>query len=494
MSGRETLEKLLAGAKTGIVPSSVVEADGVAYAYLVVGGAPHVAVAGPNGCSKGFHSNRLTRLERDITVVCPLTAENAAALRRALPFTAPRPLHDQPVTIGLGDRLGIAGPGHLAAIRAYQAAPVLAQQSVRELTLTSRSFSQVIDASTWAVFREGYREAWGADGDHLKTPDQVSSALAAGCTMITADVSESLHGEHLKRSDGETAQAYAGLPTDYRATIETRYLGRSFPVEGGVPVSFSSARLQRAALVYRDAILHAARLYQACAAAKADGFDFELSIDETDTPTTPEAHLFIAMEARAAGVTIHSLAPRFVGEFQKAVDYIGDLPSFERLFAAHAAVARSLGHRISVHSGSDKFAVFPSVGRLTGGRFHLKTAGTSWLEALRVVAAADAGLFRELYAVAVRRYGNARKLYHVTPDLSRLPTPERLSPADGRALLDDGDARRVLHIAYGEILSVPELKKRLFDLLGREAQAYRSALEAHMGRHLELLGVPSRAS
>ncbi len=111
-----------------------------------------------------------------------------------------------------------------------------------------------------------------------------------------------------------------------------------------------------------------------------------------------------------------------------------------------------------------------------------------------MVAATDSALFRDLYEVAVSRYGNARKLYHVTPDLARLPNPARLSPAEGRALLDDVDARRVLHIAYGEILGVPQLKARLFDLLAREAQAYRSTLEAHIRRHLELLGVPRKES
>ena len=77
------------------------------------------------------------------------------------------------LTIGPGDRLGLAGAGHISAIRGFQAWPVLAQQSMRELTLTVRTYADVIDASTWAVFAAGYREPWGADGDHLKTEDQV---------------------------------------------------------------------------------------------------------------------------------------------------------------------------------------------------------------------------------------------------------------------------------------------------------------------------------
>jgi hypothetical protein len=189
---------------------------------------------------------------------------------------------------------------------------------------------------------------------------------------------------------------------------------------------------------------------------------------------------------------VTSLAPRFVGEFQKAIDYIGTLPEFEESFTVHARIAATLGYRISVHSGSDKFSVFPAVGRLSGGRFHLKTAGTSWLEALRVVADADPALFRRLYALAMQRYANARKLYHVTPDLAALPGPGALSDADGRALLDDTNARRVLHITYGEMLAVAELKSALFQVLTARTADYARVLEKHIGRHLSLLGIGPR--
>ncbi len=136
--------------------------------------------------------------------------------------------------------------------------------------------------------------------------------------------------------------------------------------------------------------------------------------------------------------------------------------------------------------------MFPAIGRLSRHRFHVKTAGTSWLESLRVVAAADPALFRDLYAHARRTYDNARKLYHVTPDLSRLPDPVGLPAAAAAALLDDRDARQVLHITYGELLAVPDLKRRFFDLLAGSADAYTAALELHIGRHLKALGVPSR--
>ena len=420
---------------------------------------------------------------------CPA---NADALRHVLPSTAPQPLGRRAVTIGLGDRLGKAGAGHIAAIRARRAWPVLAQQSVRELTLTGRTFAEVLDASTWAVFREGFREPWGGDGDHLKTEEWVGTALATGLTMITADVSDALHADRGSRGEGEINAAYEALDGAYRREIEARYLSSAFALQGGGSVRFTPLELRRTVLVYRDAVGLAARLYRAGAAIRGEaGFDFELSIDETENPTTPQAHLFMAMEARRVGVALTSLAPRFVGEFQKGIDYIGTVAEFEESFTVHARIAATLGYRISVHSGSDKFSVFPSVGRLSGGRFHLKTAGTSWLEALRVVAGADPALFRRLYALALERYANARALYHVTPDLAALPGPGSLGDADGPALLQDTNARRVLHITYGEMLAVPELKAALFRVLAAHGDDYARALERHIGRHLSLLGIGS---
>jgi hypothetical protein len=497
----DMLAGALAGQRYALLERSVAQAEGISFAFVEVEGAARLAIAGPSGSAAGFEAERMVRAAGGALALCPLTHANAVSLRHALPFTAPRPLGGKDLTIGLGDRLGLAGPGHIAAVRGYRAWPVLSQQSVRELTLTGRTFADVLDASTWAVFREGFREPWGADGDHLKTGEQVSSALGTGLTMITADVSEHLHAALALSSDAELDQAWGALDESHRREAEERYLGRSFALAGGSAladgraVRFSPAELKRTVLVHRDAVRQAARLYRAGVAVRGErGFDFELSIDETEAATTPQAHLYMAMEVRRLGVSCSSLAPRFVGEFQKGIDYIGELPEFEQCFAVHAAIAATLGYRISVHSGSDKFSVYPAVGRLSGGRFHLKTAGTSWLEALRVVAAADPAFFRELYALALERYPHARKLYHVTPDLESLPEARALRDRDAALLLEDVHARRVLHITYGEMLAAPALKQRLFGLLGSNGPAYAAGLESHIGKHLSLLGVGPRSA
>jgi tagaturonate epimerase len=484
---------LLAARGLAVFPRSPVEHEGAVFGLASAAGVPRLLIAGPDSAAAGFEAAERLGSGRDTVRVCPVHHANAERLRAVLPNAGPSPLAANDATFGTGDRLGLAGPGHLAVFRRYAASPVLAQQSLRELTLTSRTYEEVLDASTWAVFREGWHDAWGADGDHLKTEEWVRRALAIGYTMITADVSDFIHGEWAATSDAEALARWQTLDAGVRRGLEERHLRSPLPVDTGEAIRFTPAELARTTLVYREAVDHAARLYRACVAEKGEGrFDFELSIDETATPTTPQAHVFMARESARQGVAISSLAPRFVGEFQKGIDYIGDVRAFEASFAVHAALCRALGHRISVHSGSDKFSVFPAIGRLSRGRFHVKTAGTSWLEALRVVAAADPALFRDLYAHARRTYDNARKLYHVTPELSRLPDPAGLPAAAASALLDDRDARQVLHITYGEMLTVPDLKRRLFDLLAGSADAYAAALERHIGRHLASLGVPPR--
>jgi hypothetical protein len=481
------------GEFAAVRPASICDAAGVTFAIAVADKEDLLAVLGPGGAALGFEVTRTSRAGSTEVSFCRLSHGNAEAIRKALPFTAPRPLGKMDATVGLGDRLGCAGPGHISAIRRYRAWPVLAQQSVRELTLTGRTFSEVLDASTWAVLATGFREPWGADGDHLKTEDQVRMALSAGLTMITADVSDRLHREAAAMSDAETLPAYEGLDAAYRREVERRYLSSAFPLVSGGAVRFTEAELRRIVLQYRDSLELAGRLYRAAVDLKGeDGFDFELSIDETRTPTTAQAHLFMGLESQRIGISLSSLAPRFVGEFQKAIDYIGTVREFEQSFAVHAEIAATLGYRISVHSGSDKFSVFPAIGRLSRGRFHIKTAGTSWLEALRVAAAKDAALFRDLYAVALERYGHARALYHVTPNLTGLPAPADVTFRSAPTLLDDVDARRVLHITYGEILGVPVLKERLFRLLRANGDGYELMLEHHIGRHLELLGLQLR--
>jgi hypothetical protein len=433
--------------------------------------------------------------------LCPLSPENAARLRRILPFTAPTPVFDRDITLGLGDRLGIASPGHLRLIKKLKSirpageertvAPVLAQQSVRELDLTERSYRDVLDAASWAVFQEGYTSGWGADGDHLKTAAWVKTALKLGFTMITADVSDYIHKEFVNLGDREALSLYEKrVKKAIREKLEARYLSLALQIDTGDTIRFSREELARIVLVYGNAADYAEKLYQA-GVKTGKLFDFELSIDETETPTLARAHVFMAKEMQERGINVLSMAPRFVGEFQKGIDYIGNIGDFESSFRIHASIARFFGYRISVHSGSDKFGVFPIVGRQTRYRFHLKTAGTNWLQALLVIAEKEPDFFRCLHRKALERFPAARKYYHITPDLSRIPDPDSLKDKQLNTIFKNPDARQLLHVTYGEMLREPDLKEEIYRVLNKHIEDYWSSLESHIGKHLEYLGLIS---
>ena len=474
-------------------PHSVTHAGVVTLAMARLGATNTLLVRGPGaGIPDDFHGVR--RAWGDgAALFCPLDSENARALRALLPHTAPSPLSAAAVSIGTGDRLGIAGPGVLRLLKGYAASPVLAQQSVRELALTGRTYEEVLDAATWAAFREGYREPWGADGDHLKDVDWVRRAIEAGFTMVTADVSDFLQGAFLAASETELASAYAALDSGYRTGIEARFLGRSFPLDCGERIAFSAADLQRTALAYHAAIDHARRLHaEAVRASAGRSFDFELSIDETTVPTSGVAHLFVAAECARAGVRLTSLAPRFVGEFQKAVDYIGDADAFARDFTVHASIARMNGYRLSIHSGSDKYSVFPIISRLARGHFHLKTSGTNWLEALRLVAGNSPALFRTWFAHAAEALDAARAYYHVTSDRGQLPLISDVPDGALPDILNQPAARQVLHITYGEVMKNVEMKRRLFTVLRDGEESYLRLVAANLERHLQSLDVARR--
>ncbi len=446
-----------------------------------------LGIEGPAEAGQGFSGTR----DAAGVLLCPLSHGNGVRLRQVLPFTAPMPVRGKAVSFGVGDRLGVAGPGHLRAVRRFDAVPVLAQQSVRELELMGRDYGQVLDAATWAVFREGFQRPWGADGDHLKTAEWVRTALQAGYTMITADVSDFIRKQYLEARAGELRNAYEALEPSYRRRIEQAYLGRELALDTGEKVAFAEGELLRTAVVYGEAIAHAHRLYRSGVEVKGEGgFDFELSVDETEAPTTPAAHAFAALEAKAAGIRLTSLAPRFIGEFQKGIDYIGDPQAFAGSMRTHAALARELGHRLSIHSGSDKFAVFAAIGRETRSKFHIKTSGTSWLEAVRVIAFREPDLYRELHRKALEGFPNASRYYHVTPDLGRIPDLKDLADVDLPQLLSRRDARQLVHITYGELMRDEAFKDRFFGALHEHREEYWAGLEGHIGRHLEALGVP----
>ena len=411
-------------------------------------------------------------------------------------FSKPSPLGLKR-TFGFGDRLGLATAGHIDAVRGTPFLPVFAQQSVRELDRTGRRPGEVMTAAAAAVRDEGWDAPWGADADHLQTPEDVAMMAKAGYTFFTIDPSEFVDDGADAMNPGELEKAFETMAAGGRLAegdLLDIYLDRSCTVGEAITLTLDRTHLLRAAVKYGAALRHTAAM--ACAVAEAcDGRPFELepSVDETATPTSPLEHLFIGLELRRLGVKIVSLAPRFTGLFEKGIDFKGDRALFAEHYARHAAVARFCGpYKLSIHSGSDKFAVYPIIGALSGGSLHVKTAGTSYLEALRVVCRTDRTLFREIVAFSRGRFEADRATYLISAELSRLP--EQIADDDIEGSFLDGEVgRQILHVTYGSVLRDGHavdggaFRDKILDNLTTNADLYREVLRRHLGRHIELL-------
>ena len=439
----------------------------------------------------GFAGEEMPLSDGGVAIVGKLDSTNAAALRQHFPWCAPKSLRNVKTTVGCGDRLGLATPGHLLSAVKFQASPVIAQQSMRELSMTGRTFRSVVDDTVFGVFKSDYQLGWGADGDHLKTIPDIDVALEAGMPMITLDLSEVMNAAAGDWADAEVETAFDKMDDEFKKRIADEYFDKEF-VTGETSVRIDAATARRCAVMYTAALDFAVKVYKHLKSKRGDEFDLEISIDETTSPTLPSHHLYIVRELRRSGVEFSSLAPRFIGEFQKAIDYIGDLAEFDRQFKVHAQIAKAYGnYKVSVHSGSDKFAVYPTVGRETGGYLHLKTAGTSWLVAVTVIAEHDPALYRKMHKAALASFNDMLKLYHITADITKIADVDTLPDSELVKLMDMPEARQLLHITYGPILT-GELRGDFFKAMHKLEKEYEAALEKHFDKHLSLLGVPKR--
>jgi hypothetical protein len=430
--------------------------------------------------------------------VCPLNHQNAVALRKHLPFTAPAKLGRGP-SIGMGDRLGLATPGHVLAIQGGPMRPALAQQSIREMERSLRRVTDVLDDATWGVLQAGYRDGFAADADHLKTTGDIDACLSAGFTMFTVDPSHHLDASADTAELGQVEQWFSALPWDALHSSPSdclsAYADRTFAVEGeggGFPLVLTGRELLRAAVKYGRAIAHAVNLYEYLATrVPRDTVEFEISVDETDTVTSLAEHLYVAAELRRLGVRCDSLAVHFPGRFLKGVDYVGSVQQFRAEFARHVLIAQHFGpYKLSLHSGSDKFSIYPIVAELGGELVHVKTAGTSYLEALRVVAQVAPDLFREILAFACQRYPEDRASYHVDGAVAKVPEPAALRDRELPEVLNQDDARQVCHVTFGSVLTGrgPDgdylFRDRLLSTLRAEEELYHTLLRDHFRRHL----------
>jgi hypothetical protein len=423
-------------------------------------------------------------------------------------MTAPASLTPQTLglqpSFGFGDRTGLATAGHVAAMlrSGHGISPIFPQQSIREMARTQRTPRQVMDDAMQAARQAGWTGPIGADADHLKTTADVDVTAAVGFTFYTIDPSGAVD-QQADNYDEATLEQKFSLARAQAPWFES-YVGKEYRLPHGGRLQLDKRSCMRAAVKYGAAIQHAIHLSnyirQLHETAHRD-FEIELSVDETEQPTTLAEHFIIADQCLRGGMKLVSLAPRFIGELEKGVDYKGDVSACEASLADHAAIAKMLGpYKLSLHSGSDKLSIYPALARATAGLFHVKTAGTSYLEALRVVARHEASLFRRIIAFARQCYDRDKATYHVSATLAGVPSPETIGDihqleslylecweAVPPGLGFTAPGRQILHCTFGSILTDPQLGQALRDVLKAHPDTYQEVLADHFSRHLTSL-------
>jgi hypothetical protein len=437
--------------------------------------------------------------------VCDLSPENTECLMALFPYTKPISLRKFPMTIGMSDPLELATPGHIRAITKYQAYPVMAQQSARENAQTGRNFTQVIQDAAWAVFQEGYQEGYGTDGDHLKSLQEVKSALDAGVSMVTLDLSDQLNTEAFQEQKAQIHRKFKEeIDVDDAKVIFHLFLDKEFVFkgpEGRFSICFDEEGVERNALFFYKALDFIEEVYQLIRSETGNRplVDFEISMDEMPFPTSPESHFFFTLELNHRGVHIQSFAPRFVGKFQKGIDDRGDREDFRRQFYQHVLIAQNDGnYKISIHSGSDKFSFLSDMGEFSQAYLHLKTSETGWLEAMRLITLRNPSLYREIHHYALSKFKEASELYPMTTHLIRIPILQELKDQELSGLLDQEDLRQLIHITCGYVLNAKDengknlFRDPLYRTLTQYEEEYWSLIEKQLEKYLSALGAIKR--
>ncbi|MEM9079479.1 MAG: tagaturonate epimerase family protein [Verrucomicrobiota bacterium] len=406
-------------------------------------------------------------------------------------------------TMGMGDRFAHQGKAQLQAVVNAQSAGMDVyptwNKSFREHSIVKSEPDDLRAEADAAVAALGWEGEYYVDADHigLVTVD----GFLAGSNFYTLDVADSV-GETPKAADLEAFVA-----------ANKKYLG-SLQIPGiEAPFEVSEATMRDVAGKFLVAIQAAKAIYEHILEAKGEGnFVTEVSIDETDLPQTPIDLFLILSMIAAEGIPVQTIAPKFTGRFNKGVDYVGDLEQFEKEFDEDLSVIafaiQEFGLpetlKLSVHSGSDKFAIYPIIKKLIqkhDAGLHVKTAGTTWLE--EVIGLAEAGgdglgIAKEVYAGAYSRFDELTGPYATVIDIDQaaLPTPEEVEGWDSEKYVNtlrhvqshpdyNQNFRQLIHVGFKV---AAEMKERYTDALkANEEVIAKNVTENLWERHIQPL-------
>jgi hypothetical protein len=336
-------------------------------------------------------------------------------------------------SVGTGDRFAHQAKAQLQACfealeNGVEVVPVW-NKSNREHTIIGSEPSSVRQAADAAVKALDWSLPYFCDADHI-TIETVGRFLDS-CDFYTIDVADFI---------GKAPQL---AEVDHFVRRHPELLGSIHLTGTSETFDITQENLRQTAQKFLLAVKKAGEVYRAILHAKGAGnFIPEVSMDETDTAQSPVELLIILAAIADEGIPIQTIAPKFSGRFNKGVDYIGDVAQFEREFALDiAAIAYAVGQfglpenlKLSVHSGSDKFSIYPAI-HATMKKFnagvHLKTAGTTWLEEL--IGLAEAGgdglaLAKDIYAEAFAHLEELSAPYAAVIDINpaRIPLPDEV--------------------------------------------------------------------
>ena len=279
----------------------------------------------------------------------------------------------------------------------------------------------------------------------------------------------------------------------------------------------TDADIQKIGDQFLFAVKEAGRIYRHIEKTKGkDNFVTEVSMDETDSTQSPIEMFFILLMIAQEKIPAQTIAPKFTGRFNKGVDYVGDVAQFEKEFNADIAIIRFAvkefalpgNLKLSIHSGSDKFAIYAPINkaikRFDAG-LHLKTAGTTWLEEL--IGLAEAGgdgleIAKEVYTTSLEKFDELCGPYATVIDInkSKLPSKEEVNSWDGQKYANTlrhnqncGDYnlnfRQLLHVGYKV---AAQMGSRFTDaLIKHEAIIAKHVTENIYDRHIKRIFLES---
>lgn len=406
-------------------------------------------------------------------------------------------------SFGVGDRFAHQASAQLRAFEqirrdGVEVVPVW-NKSNREHSFIGSEPTSVRRAAEEAIRKSGWDLPWHVDADHIRL--ETVDRFLDSSDFFTIDVADSI-------GKSPTAGDLATFLKNHSELFGTLHIP-------GIaePIRISGDGIEEIATKYLEAAKEAGRIYRHIVHAKgASNIIAEVSMDETDAPQTPQELLVILAALSDEGVSLQTIAPKFTGRFNKGVDYEGDLLQFEKEFnedlciLAHASKTYGLPDnlKLSVHSGSDKYSIYPIIRKAlkqSGAGLHIKTAGTTWLEEL--VGLAESGeegvqCVRYLYCRALEQIdaltGPYASVIAIRPE--GLPSAAQVAQWDSQRWANtirhipdnpefNANVRQLLHVSFK---LAAKLGRGYLDLLEKHSEIIaRNVYENLYDRHMRPL-------